>query len=63
MNREQILLALDQGETVRHENFPKAWSIKKEGLNYKWSTGHIIEIELFWKNRLTDVYDKDWSII
>lgn len=63
MNREEIKLALEQGERVRHIHFPARWWIEQEGENYKWENGHLILIETFWKYRESDEFDKDWSII
>lgn len=63
MNKEQAITALEQGEKVRHVNFPARWHIEQDGQTYKWENGYTMPIETFWKNRTGDVWDKDWSVI
>lgn len=63
MNRDQIIQALEDGATVRHESFPKRWHIKKSGTNYEWESKYLTDIEAFWKTRQSERFDREWSVI
>lgn len=63
MNKEQAKAALEQGEKVRHVNFPARWHIEQTSLGYQWENGYITSLETFWKYRTGEIWDKDWSVI
>jgi hypothetical protein len=63
MNKEEAIRVLELGATVRHDSFPKKYSIKQNGDNYEWETGEPITVEAFWKNRQTENFNKDWIVV
>lgn len=67
MNRQEAVEALEKGETLKHVYFPKKEFIKQvvvqENFYIEFHDGYQMDYDLFWKNRQTDDWDKDWSII
>jgi hypothetical protein len=65
MTREQIIEALEKGETVRHLYFDKDECIRQD-LNtgdYIDEKGYVLDRADFWKYRQEKYFDTGWEIV
>jgi len=64
MNKEEMKLALAQGNKVRHKYFgEKEFVMQLPDGTYQFEDGNTVPEELFWEHRTDFYWDKDWEII
>ncbi len=65
LTKQQALEALEQGEAVAHRFFTNNEHIVKFKLEegfYKDADGNLLDIKVFWEDRVGDIWDKNWYI-
>lgn len=64
MTKDEAIIALTEGNVIRHTNFDDNEWVKQRNNNiYIFEDGCIVTAELFWKNRSNKSWDDGYSIV